>query len=63
MSIKHGRSESLENGLKEKGLKPGNVAQVAREIGPSMLAVTVMLSLIFGGCCSNVMPYSVTDFG
>lgn len=28
--------------------------QVAKEIGPSLVGVTVMLSLIFGGCCSNV---------
>lgn len=28
--------------------------QVAREAGPSLVVVVVMLSLIFGGCCSNV---------
>ncbi|KAF4445064.1 hypothetical protein F53441_10988 [Fusarium austroafricanum] len=27
---------------------------VAHEVGPSLLTVGVMLSLIFGGCCSNV---------
>jgi UDP-xylose/UDP-N-acetylglucosamine transporter B4 len=27
---------------------------MAHEVGPSLLTVGVMLSLIFGGCCSNV---------
>lgn len=32
-----------------------NIANlVAHEVGPSLLTVGVMLSLIFGGCCSNV---------
>jgi UDP-xylose/UDP-N-acetylglucosamine transporter B4 len=31
---------------------------VGHEIGPSLLTVSVMLSLIFGGCCSNVRCYS-----
>jgi hypothetical protein len=37
------------------GHNPATVArQAAIETGPSLLAVAVMLSLIFGGCCSNV---------
>lgn len=28
--------------------------QLVRQAGPSIVAVAVMLSLIFGGCCSNV---------
>lgn len=31
-----------------------SVKEIVRETGPSLLAVLVMLSLIFGGCCSNV---------
>lgn len=27
---------------------------VVREAGPSVVVAAVMLSLIFGGCCSNV---------
>ncbi|RTE69900.1 hypothetical protein BHE90_015711 [Fusarium euwallaceae] len=29
-------------------------SMMASEVGPSLLTVAVMLSLIFGGCCSNV---------
>ncbi|CAM1507376.1 Fc.00g070170.m01.CDS01 [Cosmosporella sp. VM-42] len=33
------------------------VQQLAVEVGPSLFVVAVMLSLIFGGCCSNVFAY------
>ncbi|KJZ71197.1 hypothetical protein HIM_09403 [Hirsutella minnesotensis 3608] len=33
---------------------PISARQVAREAGPSVALATVMLALIFGGCCSNV---------
>ena len=46
------------NGDLERG-SGSSIAQhiaklVAYDVGPSLLTVGVMLSLIFGGCCSNV---------
>jgi len=46
------------NGDLERG-SGSSIAQhiaklVAHDVGPSLLTVGVMLSLIFGGCCSNV---------
>ncbi|KAM5370638.1 hypothetical protein ACJZ2D_008352 [Fusarium nematophilum] len=56
-SIRRG-SASRESG----DLEPGSAASIAqhvarlmaREVGPSLLSIAVMLCLIFGGCCSNV---------
>lgn len=52
------RNPSSEPGELEPG-KASSVAQhvarvMAREVVPSLLSVSVMLCLIFGGCCSNV---------
>lgn len=51
-------SRRSTNGDLERG-SGNSIAQhiaklVAHEVGPSLLTVGVMLSLIFGGCCSNV---------
>jgi UDP-xylose/UDP-N-acetylglucosamine transporter B4 len=48
----------LANGDLERGSGPSIAQHIAKlmahEVGPSLLTVGVMLSLIFGGCCSNV---------
>ncbi|KAF5632199.1 UDP n-acetylglucosamine transporter (MNN2) [Fusarium sp. NRRL 52700] len=53
-SASHGTHvDDLEQGSRSSVVQ--NIANlVAHEVGPSLLTVGVMLSLIFGGCCSNV---------
>ncbi|KAF5973674.1 UDP n-acetylglucosamine transporter [Fusarium bulbicola] len=53
-SASHGAPvNDLEQGSRSSVVQ--NIANlVAHEVGPSLLTVGVMLSLIFGGCCSNV---------
>ncbi|CAF3575322.1 hypothetical protein HG531_013896 [Fusarium graminearum] len=51
-------SRESANGDLERGSGPSIAQHIAKlmahEVGPSLLTVGVMLSLIFGGCCSNV---------
>ncbi|KIL83958.1 hypothetical protein FAVG1_12770 [Fusarium avenaceum] len=44
----------LEHGSTAPSIAHRIAKLVGHEIGPSLLTVGVMLSLIFGGCCSNV---------
>lgn len=44
----------LEHGSTVPSIAHRIAKLVGHEIGPSLLTVGVMLSLIFGGCCSNV---------
>lgn len=57
-SASHGAPvNDLEQGSRSSVVQ--NIANlVAYEVGPSLLTVGVMLSLIFGGCCSNVRCHS-----
>lgn len=54
--------EALAGDLEHGSTVPSIAHQIAKlvghEIGPSLLTVGVMLSLIFGGCCSNVRCHS-----
>ncbi|KAK0383096.1 hypothetical protein NLU13_9010 [Sarocladium strictum] len=45
----HGNGKALGDGG-----QPSDASNIIKETGPSVAAASIMLGLIFGGCCSNV---------
>lgn len=54
MGVEKDRRESLEDFRNNAHESSSAAQQIVREVGPSFITALVMLSLIFGGCCSNV---------
>lgn len=55
-----GRNQQPLNGATSKTAKAA--IHASRELGPSLLGVVFMLSMIFGGCCSNVRDITIRGF-
>lgn len=55
MGARRSQQDAVAAEDKKNGNESGSAARyMLHDAGPSLAAVVIMLSLIFGGCCSNV---------
>lgn len=60
---KGGRADSRSENGSSEALGKRDVKDAVSEVGPSFVAASMMLGLIFGGCCSNVSTLEMRPVG